>query len=456
MKKNKFDVNKWYLHEHMFTDQSKNHLLYFQGYQVRHPFEKVVFGINSPKMLPPVEGDDIYMTSNLGRLYGDVQSSSPLVSSHYRRKFQNAFNQYDVTVDKNDFVIATSMPLVFVANSPSNSMAMKSNPNPANEQIDEEYGTVAWYEKMAKKINSISQESLTFMQAGLGLFSTDRSMQSSNGIPSEYLEKFLSKFSQSPLNLREQTRQFLEEYISEEDLSLMVPPIMLEEQARNGYYRSIFFNTSTISSQGTGKVLLPRMKPYSTWLASAFALNDKSGLAIAQPIRLPTNQGLYLLANFPRQIQTGERALLSFGVNNYLGKDLSNVIVRIRASKDFDLFEQDKPEQFVSSTEKDFTLIIPSMKSMAVETRHMIVVPKRAGMMQIVMEVESTFGGDYEVVTVFVRESDISRPESTRRLYHLTNDKNIYGPIVNKIQPSPALRSVRFTVSGKFHTKVIS
>ena len=82
---------------------------------------------------------------------------------------------------------------------------------------------------------------------------------------------------------------------------MVPPPIMLEEQARIGYYRSIFFNTSRIESQGTGKVVLPRTKPYSTWLATGFSLNAKSGLSVAQPIRLPTNQGLFILGNFPSQ-----------------------------------------------------------------------------------------------------------------------------------------------------------
>ena len=72
------------------------------------------------------------------------------------------------------------------------------------------------------------------------------------------------------------------------------------------YYQLVFFNTTSIGSQGTGNVVLPRTKPYSTWLATGYVLSSKSGLSVAQPVRLPTNQGLVILANFPSQVQISE------------------------------------------------------------------------------------------------------------------------------------------------------
>ena len=342
------------------------------------------------------------------------------------------------------------MPLVFTANPP----AKTSSNSKEDEQPVEKYGTAAWYEKMNKEINSIPQELLIFMQLGLNVLPDRKSFMSSLEYHLKHRDEYFPEHDQSSFSLRDRARQYLEEYISKSNLSMIVPPIMLEEQARIGYYRSIFFNTSRIGPQGTGKVVLPPMKPYSTWLASAFAVKSGSSLAIAQPIRLPTSQGLYLLANFPRQIQTGERVLLSYGINNYLGKDLSNVIVRIRASNDFDLIEQNKPEQIVSNKDKDYTLTISSMKSMAVETRHMIVVPKRSGLLQIVMEVESQFGGDSEILTFYVRESDIQRREISARLFDLTTDKKTYGPFVTKVQQSPVLRSVQLAVSGRISINI--
>jgi hypothetical protein len=250
-------------------------------------------------------------------------------------------------------------------------------------------------------------------------------------------------------DIRDEARQLLEEYLVETDLSMVPPPIILEEQARIGYYRSVFFNTSCIESQGTGKVVLPRTKPYSTWLATGFSLNSKSGLSIAQPIRLPTNPGLFILGNFPSQVQIGEHVLLTYGINNYLGKDLTNVVVRIRASADFDLIKQAQPERVVSSNGKDYTITIPSLRTLGVETRNIILVPKRAGVVKILLEVESEFGGDYEVLTTYVRESGIQRRQVSKHLYDLTSEKKTYGPIVEKITQSPFLRSVKISVSGK-------
>jgi hypothetical protein len=292
------------------------------------------------------------------------------------------------------------------------------------------------------------------MQSGLSIISDFDSLRIPVEMKYENFTKLWSKFHQQsfmnqPLfSIRDEARLLLDEYISQSDLSMIPPPIMLEEQSRVAYYRSIFFNTSRIESQGTGKVVLPRTKPYSTWLATGFALNMKSGLTIAQPVRLPTNQGLFVLANCPKQVQNGEHVLLTYGINNYLEKDLTNVVLRIRASNDFDLLESTKSEQVVSSNDKDYTLKFPSLKSWGVEIRHLVFVPKRTGVMQIVIEVESEFGGDYEILTVFVRESGIERKQLTARLLDLTSEKKTYGPFVEKISQSPALRSVRLSVSG--------
>jgi hypothetical protein len=268
------------------------------------------------------------------------------------------------------------------------------------------------------------------------------------------LTKLFSRYRQEStlidgltLNVRDVARQMLESYMVESDLTMVPPPIMFEEQARSGYYRSLLFNTSRIESSGTGKVVLPRTKPYTTWLATAFSLNTNTGLSVAQPLRLPTNPGLFIVGNFPEQVQIGERVLLSLGVNNYLGKDLSNVIVRIRSSADFDIVEPNQPDRVVPNSGKDYTITIPSIKLNGVETRGVILVPKRAGVVQILLEVESEFGGDYEVLTCLVRESGIERVQYQARYLDLTTENKV-APITEKIEQSPALKAVRISISG--------
>jgi len=431
------------------------------GMKVRYPLEKMVFGIPSSRSSTPLEGDDVYTTPTLGRLYGDKQTEQP--QSYYRRRAFKPSNQYDVSVN-NDFVVATSMPIAVKSSVILPKSEKQSNEDDAENEQDGEhesrnqtpqYGTSSWYEKMNSKLTDISQEAFKFMQSGLSIVTDFPSLHVPVDMRRTNLTKLFARYrKQSTLvdpesfNCRDEARQLLEEYLNEFDLSMVPPPILLEEQARIGYYRSIFFNTSRIESQGTGKVVLPRTKPYSTWLATGFSLNSKSGLSVAQPIRLPTNQGLFILGNFPSQVKVGEHVLLTYGINNYLGKDLSNVIVRIRASADFDLIEQAQPERIASSNGKDYTITIPSLRTLGVETRNIVLVPKRAGVVKILLEVESEFGGDYEVLTTYVRESGIERHQLSARLFDLTSDKKSYGPIVEKITPSPFLRSVRISVSG--------
>jgi len=139
---------------------------------------------------------------------------------------------------------------------------------------------------------------------------------------------------------------------------------------------------------------------------------------------------------------------LTYGINNYIGKDLNKVTVRVRASSDFELLEQGETKRTAPITGQDYTMTIPSLPALGVMTRHLILVPKRAGVVKIVLEVESEFGGDYEVLTAYVRESGIERQEISARIFDLTNDKKSYGPIVEKMTPSPFLRSIRLSVTG--------
>ena len=440
------------------------------GLRLRYPIEKMVFGVSSSRNHKSVEGDDVYSSSNMERFYGEERNPQSSPSSHYRRKALKSTNQYDVTVNDNDYVVATSVPLIFAADARAHAMQSAENRNEEREQNDANddeaqineterpnngHGSSSWYEKINSKLSAISQEAFTFMQSGLSVVSDFESLRLPSDMQRVNLTKLFSRYRQQSaysddesFTDRDEARQVLEQYLVESDTTMVPPVILLEEQARLGYYRSVFFNTSKIESQGTGKVVLPRTKPYSTWLATGFALHSKTGLSIAQPIRLPSNQGLFILGNFPDQIQNGEHGLLTYGINNYLNKDLSNVVVRIRASADFDLIEQSQPQRNVSSNGKDYTTTIPMLKSYAVETRNIILVPKRAGVVKIVLEVESEFGGDYEVLTTYVRESGIRRQQISTRVFDLTEEKKAQSPIVQKINVSPSVNSVRISISG--------
>jgi len=204
---------------------------------------------------------------------------------------------------------------------------------------------------------------------------------------------------QDSFSFRQNARQLLMKYMSEVDASFPVPPpSMYDEQSRATYYRSLMFNSTRLDSQGLGKFVLPRTNfPFTTWMATGFSLNSKYGLGIAQPIRLSTPQGLYLMASIKKIVQINERVPFSWVVSNYLMKDIQNVLVRIRSSPDFDLI--DSSEKLIKM-DKEFTMTIPTMKSEESITRSMFIVPKRMGTITIIMEVESEFGGDYEIVTM--------------------------------------------------------
>ena len=156
--------------------------------KIRYPIEKMVFGLCSSRSSTPVEGDDIYTTPNLGRLYGDKQTQQS--QSHYRRRAFEISNQYDVSVSDNDYVVATSMPLVVKTAAGCKTKDHKDHHGPQGPQGPKvkmmlkitnkvkhknpvvqvhNHGSPLWYEKMNSKLNAISQEAFTFMQSGLSI-----------------------------------------------------------------------------------------------------------------------------------------------------------------------------------------------------------------------------------------------------------------------------------------------
>ena len=273
----------------------------------------MVFGVDKAYPLPALEGDDISM------FHHEWVDSMMILkrersSSDYRRKMETSMNQFDVTIDDNDYVLATSIPIVLTSSSASKPMTTRPEQGKDMDvqvTVEEdlindrtsECGSRSWY----SRLSSFSQEAFTFMQSDLTVVSDFDSLRVPDDMKRDRFTKLFSRFRQQTatmmerpsFSMRDEARELLEQYIAESDLSMMMPPIMIEEQARLGYYRSIFFNTSRIESKGTGKVVLPRTKPYSTWLVIGFALNSKSGLSIAQPIHLPTIQGLFVLGDCP-------------------------------------------------------------------------------------------------------------------------------------------------------------
>ena len=160
------------------------------------------FGVNSRQSLPQVEGDDIYTTSNMGRLYDEEMRHSS--SSHYHNS----------------------------------------------------------------NLRNISQEAFTFMRSGLIIISDFESLHIPIDMKRENLAKLFARFHEQSMSfvedksfgVRDEARLLLEEYIARSDLSMMPPPIMVEEQSRIGYHRSIFFHTTCIESTGTGRSCSPTHK----------------------------------------------------------------------------------------------------------------------------------------------------------------------------------------------------
>jgi hypothetical protein len=220
------------------------------GYKFRYPVERMVFGIEASQRQRPVEGDDIYTTSSMERFYGDERTQARQSGSFFRRKAAKAFNQYDVHVNDNNYVVATSMPLVMVADAHAEASIKKEQikKDAQDDTCDEQVGPTldygrrgspSWYENLNSRLSTISQEAFTFMQSGLSVVSDFQSLYLPADMRRVNVTKMFSRYrheltmtGDETFSDRDQARQLLEEYLSESDASMMQPPILLEEQAR--------------------------------------------------------------------------------------------------------------------------------------------------------------------------------------------------------------------------------
>ena len=377
--------------------------------QIRYPLEKVFFGIPSSKSLPSVQGDDLYLPSSMNQFYSDA-SNPPSSSSHFREKF-------DMSIDETNEMVVPGVPSTFVK--------------------EDRRGTSAWFEKIHSQLKTISPEALIFVNTPLTVLTDIPSLAIPSSMTEVNLTRLITDVHLDSWNVRDSARQSFEDYLVRMDRSLLPPPIVLDEISRLSYSRSIFFATSELDSRGTAKMLLPRTKPFASWMATGFALNSQSGLSIAQPIRLPRNEGLFVIGRADaHHVRVGERVLLAYAIHNYLARDVNNVRLRIHPSPDFDLLD-----------EKDSNVTFPLIKDSSVETRDLFLLIKRQGVLRVILEVESEFGGDYESVLLFPRETGIEHEQINARLFDLTNQTSS-GPIVEEIQPSADLRSLNFIVSA--------
>jgi len=422
-------------------------------------------------------GDDPYIPSNkMGHLYGEqgkqeYGSDRKYLEEASKQKITTD-RQYNVHIDKNDYVVSVGIPqLVAYTEEQGTKMQVEQ---PVKQRIEEPetsddedeqkqedgehrpvYGTLEWFKKVNRRLSLMSKEAFIFLESGLSVVSDFGTLVVPKEVQHIGLSTVMDKFRRQSLmnskdsyTVRDDARQLLEEYMQETDSTYTLPPYVFEEESRSSYYSSILFGQTKLDQHGQGKLRLPKIKPFSTWMATGFSMNPTYGLGIAHPFRLPTSQGLYLLANMPRKVEVSEKILLSYSINNYLTKDVQNVVVRIRSSPDFDIIEhQPQGEGKLIQMTNDYVVQIPSMKMDSSVIRHIIIVPKRACVMSIVMEVESEFGGDWEILSIHVREPGLYRKEMSNKLFDLT-EKSTYGPITEKINSSPNLRMVKVRVSG--------
>jgi len=381
---------------------------YHQDHMLRAFLRKMAFGLRCFDVLKSVAGDDAYITTNMEHLYADRKADLREVMKHSGKYYDNKNKQYRVDVGDNEWNVQIGMsasPMSMPRDSYDEHYdEVQSERQPfEGEHFNAAYGTKEWYQRMSQRVSMISREAFTLMHSGVAfvtdfssLFLPKEMHHMDYNIIKNYRDQYLTK-EQCP---REAARKMLEEYFTKADSSLVIPSMILDEHTRASYYHSILFDRTQLDRNGQGHFSLPTMKPYTTWLATGFSLHPTSGLSIAEPTLLRTPEGLYIMAETPKDIQVGERCTFTYAICNHFKKNLDNVVLRIRSSPDFDLIEQQSGK--VIPMTNDFTMKVPALKPESAFRQSMVIVPKKAGVFDINMFVESELGGDYEHIMLRV------------------------------------------------------
>nr|XP_022294895.1 CD109 antigen-like [Crassostrea virginica] len=172
------------------------------------------------------------------------------------------------------------------------------------------------------------------------------------------------------------------------------PPSQLKKvlQIRSLLPETWLWRNTTVGSDGQAQIPTTVPDTITSWIASAFATNNVSGLGIAyKTAKIEAFKPFFVSLNLPYSVVRGEQIVIQANVFNYLTQD-AFVLVTLERNDDFRgiVMDASKRPTYVTQAQPE-GVYVPSGQAKSV---FFPIVPDSLGMIDLTMRAESTLAAD--------------------------------------------------------------
>jgi len=202
-------------------------------------------------------------------------------------------------------------------------------------------------------------------------------------------------------------------------------------RTRSNFPETFLWTTMTAgsnSSSVTYKAVVPHT--ITSWVASAFAIDNKCGLGVSEnDAKLTVFQTFFISVTAPYSVIRGEEFAYLVTVFNYFNQSLS-VTVTLKQSSDFKVRTGKNGK--LQSIDVVITINVPAKDAVTV---YFWIVPQSLGQIPIDVKATSSLAGDQTQNLLLVKPEGAEQSYSTSALVQLSTNGQTYSLIVNTTVP---------------------
>lgn len=147
----------------------------------------------------------------------------------------------------------------------------------------------------------------------------------------------------------------------------------------------------------------------TSWIASGFALSNKTGLGVANKTQITGFQGFFVSMILPASLIRGETLVLQVVVQNYLDVDLENVVVTLVNTTEFKRVIVKSSHELLEDIKEDIKVKIPLLRAQNGKSVTFIITPVKLGMATLTVKAQSSVSADAERKKILVKAEGVEK-----------------------------------------------
>jgi CD109 antigen len=202
------------------------------------------------------------------------------------------------------------------------------------------------------------------------------------------------------------------------------------QKTRSNFQETFLWTSMTAGPNKSVKITAQVPDTITSWVASAFAVDDKCGLGVADvDAKLTVFQTFFISVTSPYSVVRGEEFAYLVTVFNYFNQSLT-VTVTLKKSSDF--MVRTGRNSAPQSVDVTMTINVPSNDAVTV---YYWIVPKTLGQIPILVQAQSSAAADAMRSLLLVKPEGVEQSYSTSVLIQLPTNGQTYSSTFNTTLP---------------------